>query len=169
MTANKTSTSDNLPYRPCVGILLLNKHGQVFVGQRMKNGTPEGWQMPQGGIDEGEDAATAALRELYEEVGTDKVEILEESKDWFTYDLPDAAKGNVWKGRFRGQTQKWFAMRFIGNDSDINLNHHHKPEFSDFKWVNIEELPDLIIPFKRKVYEQVVAAFRHLAAPVKVD
>ena len=149
------------PYRPCVGIMLLNADGHVFVAQRIDQQV-EAWQMPQGGIDDGEAPATAALRELAEEIGTDKAEILAESPDWIPYDLPEDLADKVWKGRYRGQTQKWFAMRFTGADSDIDINTKH-PEFDAWRWAAMGDLPNLIVPFKRAVYEQVVGMFRHLA------
>ena len=147
--------SSDLPYRPCVGIMLLNQDGKVFVGKRLDQ-TVEGWQMPQGGIDKGEEPREAALRELQEEVGTDKAEIIGEMDGWVTYDLPEHLIGVAFKGKYKGQKQKWFAMRFTGKDSDIDLTTH-EPEFSDFRWVDVKELPDLIVPFKRDSYKQVVA------------
>ena len=150
----------SLPYRPCVGMALFNRDGQVFVGRRIDQ-TAEAWQMPQGGIDEGEDPRATALRELAEEIGTGKAEIIGESRDWLTYDLPPDLIGKVWQGRFRGQRQKWFAMRFLGRDRDINLQTAH-PEFDQWRWLPFEEVPALIVPFKRRLYEQVVAEFRHL-------
>ena len=151
----------DLPYRPCVGIMLFNQDGQVFVGKRIDQ-TVEGWQMPQGGIDKGETPIEAALRELQEEVGTDKAEIIGEMDDCVTYDLPPHLVGVAFRGKYKGQRQKWFALRFTGKDADIDLTAH-EPEFSSFQWVSLDALPDLIVPFKRKVYEDVVAAFRHLA------
>lgn len=121
--------------------------------------------MPQGGVDDGEDLRAAALRELEEETGITKVRVLAEAAEWFTYDLPPEAVGVALKGKYRGQKQKWFAVRFLGTDRDVNLKHHRPPEFDAFRWVGIDELPDLIVPFKRHVYEQVVEAFRHLAKP----
>jgi putative (di)nucleoside polyphosphate hydrolase len=153
-------TSD-LPYRPCVGIMLFNQDGKVFVGKRIDQ-TVEGWQMPQGGIDKGEEPRQAVLRELQEEVGTDKAEILGEMDDWVTYDLPEHLVGVAFKGKYRGQKQKWFALRFTGADSDIDLTQH-EPEFSDYRWVDIDALPDLIVPFKRDSYRQVVAGLRKYA------
>jgi putative (di)nucleoside polyphosphate hydrolase len=161
-----------LPYRPCVGIMLLNRDGRVFIGRRSDG--PEhvdarhAWQMPQGGIDPDEDPRQAALRELYEETNIRSVERLGETKDWLTYDIPPEIIGRAWKGKYRGQRQKWYALRFTGDESEIDVAHPaggHEPEFRAWRWEPMENLPTLIVPFKRKVYEQVVAAFRHLAAP----
>jgi putative (di)nucleoside polyphosphate hydrolase len=152
--------SSDLPYRPCVGIMLFNKDGKVFVGKRIDQ-TVEGWQMPQGGIDKGEMPKEAALRELKEEVGTAKAEIIGED-DWVTYDLPKHLVGVAFHGKYRGQRQKWFALRFTGKDSDIDLTAH-EPEFSDYQWVSLAALPDLIVPFKRDTYKAVIAAFKSLA------
>lgn len=149
-----------LPYRPCAGIMLVNRESKVFVARRID--TPgDAWQMPQGGIDEGEDPRQAALRELHEEIGTDKAEIVAETAGWLLYDLPDHLVGKVWKGRYRGQKQKWFLMRFTGRDEDINIATAH-PEFDAWQWAPLERVPDLIVPFKRRVYEQVVAEFAPL-------
>ena len=153
--------SSDLPYRPCVGIMLFNKDGKVFVGKRIDQ-TVEGWQMPQGGIDKGEMPKEAALRELKEEVGTAKAEIIGEMDDWVTYDLPKHLVGVAFHGKYRGQRQKWFALRFTGKDSDIDLTAH-EPEFSDYQWVSLAALPDLIVPFKRDTYKAVIAAFKTLA------
>lgn len=153
-----------LPYRPCVGVTLINRQGLVFVARRIDT-EMEAWQMPQGGIDEGEDPATAALRELEEEVGTNKAEIIAETKDWLQYDLPHDLIGKVWKGRYRGQRQKWFAMRFLGDDADINLETEH-PEFCAWKWERLERLPNLIVPFKRKIYQDIVSEFLPYAKPL---
>ncbi len=147
-------------YRPCVGVMLLDHSGHVFVGERI--GTPGAWQMPQGGIDAGETPLDAARRELKEEAGTDKAELLAESAGWISYDLPDDLRRKLWHGRFRGQTQKWFVFRFLGSDADIDLETHH-PEFVRWRWSAMRELPLHIVPFKRRVYEQVVAEFAHLA------
>ena len=155
--------SSPLPYRPAVGVMLLNRQGEVFVGKRIDQ-TVEGWQMPQGGIDEGEDPPQAALRELKEEAGTAKAIIIAEMDEWITYDLPSHLVGIAFHGRYRGQRQKWFALRFTGEDSDINL-YAHEPEFSTWKWLDLEELPRVIVPFKRDSYAKVIAAFRHLAKP----
>jgi len=151
----------DLPYRPCVGIMLFNRHGQVFVGKRIDQ-TVEGWQMPQGGIDKGETPCQAALRELKEEVGTGKAEIIGEMEDWVTYDLPAHLVGLAFHGKYRGQRQKWFALRFTGKDSDIDLTAH-EPEFSAWKWLALDELPAMIVPFKRDTYAAVIAAFRKYA------
>lgn len=154
---------ERLPYRPCVGMLLLNPVGKVFVGRRLDT-AGEGdniWQMPQGGIDAGETPAAAALRELREEVGTDKAEIVAESRRWLHYDLPPQLVGKVWKGRYRGQKQRWFALRFLGEDSEIDIATEH-PEFDAWRWVELEDVPDLVIPFKRDTYRAVVSEFREL-------
>ena len=151
-----------LPYRPCVGIMLVNDEGKVFAGKRIDQ-TVEGWQMPQGGIDDGETPRQAALRELMEETGTAKAEIIGELPDWLTYDLPAHLVGIAFHGKYRGQKQKWFLARFTGVDGDIDL-HAHEPEFSDWRWFEMDELPRLIVPFKRPTYEKVIAGFRTLVA-----
>jgi putative (di)nucleoside polyphosphate hydrolase len=155
--------SSDLPYRPCVGIMLFNDEGKVFVGKRIDQ-TVEGWQMPQGGIDKGETPKQAALRELEEEVGTAKAEIIAEMEDWVTYDLPAHLVGVAFHGKYKGQRQKWFALRFTGKDADINLTAH-EPEFAAFQWVSPEALPGLIVPFKRETYRQVIAALGKFAKP----
>lgn len=152
---------EDLPYRPCVGVMLFNREGLVFVGRRIDQ-TVEGWQMPQGGIDDGETAAEAGLRELKEEIGTDHASLLREHPDWLAYDLPQHLLGVALHGRYRGQKQKWLAMRFTGEDKDINIATEH-PEFAQWKWLAIEALPRLIVPFKRDTYAKVIAAFRDLA------
>jgi putative (di)nucleoside polyphosphate hydrolase len=152
-------TSD-LPYRPCVGIMLVNAHGKVFAGKRIDQ-TVEGWQMPQGGIDDGEEPRGAAMRELLEEAGTAKAEIVAELPDWLYYDLPEHLIGLAFKGKYKGQKQRWFLMRFTGQDSDIDL-YAHEPEFSDWKWFDLDEILGLIVPFKRPTYEAVIAGFRAL-------
>ncbi len=151
----------DLPYRPCVGIMLLNTAHKVFVAQRIEQ-VIEAWQMPQGGIDDGEHPRAAAMRELVEEIGTNHAEIIAESQNWLTYDLPPELIGKAWKGRYRGQKMKWFAMRFLGNDSDINLATEH-PEFNMWRWEDMHRLPEVIVPFKRDMYVQLVAEFGHLA------
>ena len=151
-----------LPYRLGVGGVLFNGDGRVWIGCRLpKKGQhiENYWQMPQGGIDEEEDPQAAVIREVAEETGTDKVEILEETAGWLEYDLPDDLVGVAWKGKYRGQKQKWFALRFTGRDSDFDLAAHAKPEFSDWRWAVLDELPGLIVPFKRTLYGAVVAAF----------
>src|SRR3989304_8110364 len=161
---------EKLPYRPCVGMMLINREGRVFIGRR--TGGPEHvdathvWQMPQGGVDAKEDPYKAALRELYEETNVRSVEKLAESKDWYSYDIPRTIVGRAWNGKYRGQTQKWFALRFIGAEAEIDVQHPAggaKPEFVEWRWEKMERLPDLIIPFKRKVYEQVGKEFRGFA------
>lgn len=148
----------HLPYRPGVGIMLLNAQGQVFVAKRIDM-TSEAWQMPQGGIDAGEDARTAALRELQEETGTGKARIIAESAAQYYYDLPDHLVPIIWGGKFRGQAQQWFVMRFEGEDADINIHDVEHPEFSEWQWVAMERLPDIIVPFKRELYQALVAEF----------
>jgi putative (di)nucleoside polyphosphate hydrolase len=150
---------DARPYRDGVGIALLNEADMVFVGQRIDQ-TAEAWQMPQGGIDPGEDPLTAALREMEEEIGVPAklAVIIAESRDWLTYDLPPDLADKVWKGRYRGQRQKWYLARFKGRDSDINLETAH-PEFNLWRWLPFRQLPDMIVPFKRPIYELIVAEF----------
>ncbi|AWN38408.1 RNA pyrophosphohydrolase [Methylobacterium radiodurans] len=164
----------SLPYRPCVGVALINRAGGVFVGRRKDADRLEAgahaWQMPQGGVDDGEAASAAAVRELYEETNVSPALIrpLGEVPDWLPYDLPPDAMKQAWKGRYRGQTQKWFAFGFLGTDEAIDVDHPgggaHKPEFDAWRWAGLEELPGLVVPFKRPVYESVVAAFAPLAA-----
>ncbi|MCY4446643.1 MAG: RNA pyrophosphohydrolase [Rhodobacteraceae bacterium] len=154
-----------LPYRPCVGIMMLNAQNDVFVGQR-RDGISEAWQMPQGGIDRGEDHLAAALRELEEETGvtSDLVDLIDTTKRWLYYDLPTELIAKLWGGQFRGQKQMWFLFRFKGLDSQVKINTLN-PEFSSWKWVNINELVDAIVPFKRHVYEEVIHEFScHLNA-----
>jgi putative (di)nucleoside polyphosphate hydrolase len=152
-------------YRPCVGLVLVNPAGLLFIGER-RGPVLNAWQMPQGGIDPGEDPYVAALRELYEETNVRSVTLLAEAPEWYAYDLPSVVAGRAWRGRYRGQTQKWFAFRFEGDDSEIDISHpaggRHKPEFDEWRWETMSRLPELIIPFKRPVYESVVAAFQHL-------
>ncbi len=155
------SSKSDLPYRPCVGIMLFNADGKVFVGNRLDQ-TVESWQMPQGGIDKGETPKEAVLRELKEEIGTRKAEIIAEMEDWVTYDLPEHLVGIAFHGKYKGQRQKWFALRFTGKESDIDLTAHD-PEFSSYRWVSLEELPDLIVPFKRETYSSVIAALGQYA------
>jgi putative (di)nucleoside polyphosphate hydrolase len=158
---------EDLPYRPCVGIVLLNRDGLIWIGRRHADHAedPENWQMPQGGIDENEDPAIAARRELAEETGTDKAEIIGEAHLWHNYDLPLNMLGVALKGRYRGQRQKWFAMRFLGEDVDFNIHAPpggHPPEFDRWRWASIDEVLAGIIAFKRPVYEAVLAEFRPL-------
>lgn len=143
--------------------MLLNKEGQVFAGRRIDQAV-EGWQLPQGGIDEGESPVEAAFRELEEEIGTRNVVFLRELDDWLSYDLPSHLLGVALRGRYRGQRQKWLAMRFRGDDSEINVNTP-EPEFAQWKWLPIEALPRLVVPFKRDTYARVISAFRDLALP----
>ena len=153
-----------LPYRPCVGIMLLNKQGLIFAAQRIDGQVPA-WQMPQGGIDAGEEPKTAALRELTEETGiaASDVTLLGQTEDWVNYDLPPELLGKVWKGKYRGQKQLWFLMRFEGEDHQINIATEH-PEFSQWRWISAPEVVASIVPFKRAVYETVVSHFEsHLA------
>lgn len=155
---------DHLPYRRCAGFMLVNAEGQVFVGQRIDPSAHGYWQMPQGGIDKGEDVRAAALRELEEEVGVpaDKVEVIAQTSKPICYDLPPELAGKVWKGKYRGQEQHWFLGRFLGEDADIDLNAHDPAEFNAWRWIAPDQLPELIIPFKRAVYEEVLAEFRNL-------
>ena len=147
---------ESLPYRPCAGMMILNRKGQVFVGRRLDM-VSEYWQMPQGGIDDGEAPLEAALREL-EEIGTRDVELIHSLDEWLTYDLPDDLIGKVWKGKYRGQKQKWFLFRYLGEDQDINIVTRH-PEFSEWKWATVSEIPQLIVPFKRDLYETIIQRF----------
>ncbi|MGZ9719148.1 RNA pyrophosphohydrolase [Rhizobium miluonense] len=165
--------AEDLPYRPCVGIMILNRDGLVWAGRRIPDGnseydgSPQLWQMPQGGIDDGEDPLKAAYRELYEETGMKTVTLLAEAKNWINYDLPPQLIGIGLKGKYRGQTQRWFAFRFDGDESEIAINPPpggHEPEFDAWGWKPMVELPDLIVAFKRSVYDQVVAEFQHLAS-----
>jgi putative (di)nucleoside polyphosphate hydrolase len=158
--------SQTLLYRPAVGIMLVNRQGEVFVGRRIDMPSMPAWQMPQGGIDPGETPRQAALRELNEEIGTDKAEILGESRVWLKYDLPAALIGGIWGGHYRGQRQKWFVMRFTGSDADINLATEH-PEFDTWQWVAPERLPELIVPFKRQLYIDILAEFREHCVPAR--
>jgi putative (di)nucleoside polyphosphate hydrolase len=161
---------EGLPYRPCVGVMVLNTEGRVFVGRRADHeGEPEGkgtwWQMPQGGLGPGEDPEEAARRELAEETGIRSVRMLGRTRDWLTYDLPAALVGIAWSGRYRGQKQLWFAARFEGEESEIDLGPHegHDQEFDAWRWASMQELPALIVPFKRKVYLAVIEEFAALA------
>jgi len=161
------SDFEKLPYRRCVGTTVLNREGRVFIGRRI--GGPEHvdlthvWQMPQGGVDRGEDTWPAALRELREETSIRSVEKLGEIADWLSYDIPREIVDEAWNGKYRGQTQKWYALRFTGDEREIDIVHPaggHKPEFMDWRWEPLENLPELVVPFKRPVYERVVKEFR---------
>jgi putative (di)nucleoside polyphosphate hydrolase len=162
---------EDLPYRPCVGVAVLNPAGLVFIGRRIDG--PEHidethvWQMPQGGLDLGEDPFTCALRELHEETNIRSVERLGAIDQWLTYDIPREIVGQAWKGKYRGQTQKWFALRFTGDESEIDIAHpaegKHKPEFCQWRWEPMQNLPALVVPFKREVYKRVVKEFAPLA------
>lgn len=145
------------PYRPCVGIVLVNKDGHVLVGQRLDNSV-EAWQMPQGGIDEGETPLDAGFREMLEEVGTNDASFIAEHPSWLDYDIPEALANRLWNGKYRGQTQKWMLFRFNGSDADINIQTI-EPEFRAWKWAEPEVLPDLAVPFKKHVYKGVLDAF----------
>ncbi len=172
------SGAEALPYRPCVGVVLFKSEGpdagRVFMGRRI--GLPVSfdergmWQMPQGGIDEGEDPLSAAQRELAEEIGVDaaQVEVLGETPEWLTYDLPQELLGKVWGGKYRGQKQKWFAFRHLGSDRDIDLNvPGHRPEFDLWRWEALENTPELVVPFKRHIYEALVDTFGGLARQLR--
>lgn len=160
MTVTKIIDREALEYRPCVGLILFNNNNKIFVGERIDH--KGAWQMPQGGIDEGETVTQAALRELKEEVGTDKAEIIRISEQTLKYDLPDHLIRSLWNGRYRGQEQTWVALKFMGEDSDINIITHDPPEFSAWQWVNLRETPDLIVPFKRDLYREVITLFSDL-------
>ncbi|SIO04548.1 putative (di)nucleoside polyphosphate hydrolase [Parasphingorhabdus marina DSM 22363] len=164
-----TRSSDpfaELPYRPCAGVMLANRRGQVFAGQRLDakdSAFPDAWQMPQGGIDPGEDAEMAAVRELEEETGIapHHIQIIAQCAEEHFYDLPDELMGKIWKGKYRGQRQTWFLMRFTGEDSDVNIATDH-PEFSAWKWMHPQQLPNLIVPFKRDLYRAIISEFEKL-------
>jgi len=154
--------SKTLPYRPCVGMMLVNTGGHVFVGQRLDNKV-EAWQMPQGGIDDGEEPRDTALRELAEETGiaAHLVDIIAQTENELFYDLPDDLIGKIWGGKYRGQRQIWFLMRFTGTDKDVNIATSHQ-EFREWRWVEPQELPELIVPFKKKLYRDILSEFADL-------
>lgn len=162
---------EDLPYRPCVGLMVFNRAGRVFIGRRTEG--PEHidfvhvWQMPQGGVDPGEDTWPAALRELYEETSIRSIERLGEVADWLAYDIPRELIGHAWSGKYRGQRQKWYALRFTGDDSEIDIltpgGGAHEAEFVDWRWEPIANLPALVVPFKRPIYERVVSEFARFA------
>ena len=157
-------------YRRCVGVMLLNNRSGLWVGRRFEKQNDDGvgkwWQMPQGGIDDGEDTIDAARRELYEETGVTSVSFLEEADGWFKYDLPDHLIGKSWGGKYRGQQQKWVAFLFTGEDSEINMKPPgHKQEFDQWKWASMDEVLEIVVPFKKAVYIEVIKALRHLETP----
>lgn len=169
---SKKMKAEDLPYRHCVGIMVLNREGRVWAGRRLAvqdgelSGSKFMWQMPQGGIDKGEEPYQAALRELYEETGMKSVSLLAEAPEWINYDLPEHLIGVAFKGRYRGQTQRWFAFRFEGDEREIQINPPpagESAEFEAWEWKDMAQLPDLIVPFKRSVYLEVVQQFRHLS------
>ena len=151
-------TTKKLPLRIGVGAIVLNKKNQVFVGKRKDNPVDK-WQMPQGGVNEGEDLTSAMKRELNEETGIQNIKILNEIDGWFEYELPNYLLGKIWRGKFRGQKQKWFIVKFLGNDEEINLEKD-KPEFIEWKWLDIENLPNVIVDFKKNVYEKLLPKIR---------
>lgn len=158
--SQNSATPDPAEYRPGVGIVLFNQNGQVLIAERLDN--PGGWQMPQGGIDEGEAPEVAVFREMEEEIGTRNAEIIGMIDDWIRYEFPTALGKKLWNGRYRGQRQKWIALRFLGQDSEIRLDTHHEPEFSRWKWVPLHDLMQYVVPFKRAVYERVIKEFSKL-------
>ena len=168
----RRTISGDLPLRPCVGVMLLNGEGRVWIGRRLPKWSDDKaafvWQMPQGGIDKGEAPCDAALRELEEETGVRSVAVLGEATDWLAYELPGNLMGVALKGKYRGQIQKWFVMRFTGVDSEIRIEarNGHKQEFDAWRWAELAELPALIVPFKRAIYEHLVSEFGGFAKPV---
>ena len=169
---------EDMPYRDCVGVAVFNREGRVFIGRRKAEGDPESsaalgapWQMPQGGIDKGESAIDAAWRELYEETSIRTADLITEAPDWVYYDLPDEALGIALKGKYRGQRQRWFAFRFTGEESEIDVETPgggaHPAEFDKWRWEELERLPDLIVPFKRDAYLEVVKAFAKVPAGIR--
>lgn len=159
----KNADDDGIAYRPCVGIALFNAAGRIFVGERLDN--PGAWQMPQGGIDPDEDLTQAFFREMKEEIGTDKADIIRIHDRKLRYRLPPHLEGRLWNGRWGGQEQTWIAARFTGTDADIDIAAHDPPEFGAWQWVALDEVLDLIVPFKRNTYREVIAAFSGLLPP----
>lgn len=153
-----TIDREKLAYRKCVGVMLLNEKGEVFVGQRIDN-KADAWQMPQGGVDEGEDIETAAKRELKEEIGTCNIEIIAKASNWYSYDIPDFLIPKFWSGKYRGQTQMWFLAKFSGDDSEININTEH-PEFRKWQWATPDILPNIVVTFKRDLYMALLIEFK---------
>ena len=164
MTTDKDQQASALGYRPCVGVMLVNYSGEVFVGRRIDTKEGDFWQMPQGGIDPGEDPRDALFRELWEETGvvSDKVAVIGQTAEPLRYDLPEELMGKLWGGQYRGQEQEWFLARFDGSEEDINLEAHETPEFCEYRWVPASTVADLIVPFKKRVYRSVVAEFADL-------
>ena len=169
--SDKTARSVNLPYRACVGMTVFNRDGLVWIGYRSDTdadgeGAGHWWQMPQGGLGKSEDPSAAALRELYEETSIRTVSLIRDAPGWFSYDLPAELVPGSWGGRYRGQTQKWFALRFDGEDSEINVENpgggKHKPEFSGWRWERLDRITSLVVPFKRAVYRQLAEVFRDI-------
>ena len=154
----KNINKNNLPYRPGVGMMIVNKQKKIFVAKRLDSKV-HAWQMPQGGMNLGETPSSAVFREMEEEIGTTKANIITESRMWYRYDIPEFLIKKLWSGKYRGQKQKWFLLEFYGEDSDINIGTQ-SPEFSDWRWATLEELPDIIIPFKKKLYEAVMQEFK---------
>jgi len=163
--------TSGLPYRLNVGAALFNREGRIFIGRRadIAPGVPGHWQLPQGGVDEGEDLRAAVMRELEEEVGTANAAILAEHPDWHVYDLPPHLIGQAFGGRYRGQRQRWFALRFLGEDCDINLDAHTHPEFCAWRWAELGELPSLAVYFKRDIYARLAQDFAAFAKPTNTS
>ena len=159
--------SNGKGYRPCAGIMLFSRIGKIWVGQRIDS--VNAWQMPQGGINENEEPLNAAIRELHEEIGTDNVRLLSESKEWLKYDLPSEIATQIWDGKYKGQTQKWFAFLFLGEDHEIDVHKVDEPEFQSWKWISISELVGLAIDFKKPVYKAVVSEFNKISQSLASD